>query len=167
MAGRAPAGRRIAATAAAGRGVTFRPCRPADRLRLQRLMAALYREDPAGRPVTGSAIVRTLRALAADPARGSAVVFWRGGGIVGYAILVNFWSNEHGGNVVHIDELYVAPTHRGRGIGSSFIEGLRRQPGSAVALALEVTPRNRRALQLYRRLGFVRSANTHLEFILK
>jgi hypothetical protein len=33
---------------------------------------------------------------------------------VGYALLISFWSNELGGEVCNIDELFVAPVYRRR-----------------------------------------------------
>ena len=77
------------------------------------------------------------------------------GRVAGYALLVAFWSNEYGGEVCCVDELYVVPGARGRGFGSALFEGIGRLWGrEPVAVALEVRPENTRALSLYRRLGF-------------
>ena len=77
-----------------------------------------------------------------------------------------FWSNELGGEVCTIDELYVDPEHRGRGHATRLLEELsaRSAPGleGMVALALEVTPDNARARRFYERIGF-RGANVALQ----
>jgi GNAT superfamily N-acetyltransferase len=86
------------------------------------------------------------------------VVFEAEGRIVGYALLINFWSNEYGGIVLNIDELYVVPERRGAGTGTAFLNYLAAgHPGDCVALKLEVLPYNRRALRLYEKLGFEKS----------
>ena len=76
----------------------------------------------------------------------------------GYALLVSFWSNELGGEVCVLDEVYVEPSHRGRGRATRLVEdllsGASPHARSAVALALEITPGNLRARRLYERLGF-------------
>lgn len=119
---------------------------------------ALNREDPGEQRVSAAQVLRTLTALREQPTRGIAVVLERAGARVGYALLIAFWSNEIGGEICCVDEIYVAPEARGQGHCSALIEALAHAeglwPGSAVALALEVTPRNARALALYQRLGF-------------
>jgi GNAT superfamily N-acetyltransferase len=76
----------------------------------------------------------------------------------GYALLCSFWSNELGGEVCIIDELYVVPSARGRGIGTGLVTSLLRRElpwfERAVNVELEVTPGNARARALYERLGF-------------
>ena len=79
-------------------------------------------------------------------------------GLLGYAFLCSFWSNELGGEVCVVDELYVAPAARGRGAATALITGLTRRGlpwfREAVAVELEVTPGNTRARALYERMGF-------------
>jgi ribosomal protein S18 acetylase RimI-like enzyme len=74
-------------------------------------------------------------------------------------LLISFWSNELGGEVCNIDELFVAPEYRGRGVATALLERLAEGeeslwPVRPAALALEVTPQNERARALYERLGF-------------
>jgi GNAT superfamily N-acetyltransferase len=118
---------------------------------------ALYAEDPS-EPVPESSFRRTLEMFRGSPWRGGTVVLALDGKVVGYAFLVAYWSNELGGDVCAIDELYVAPAARSRGWGSRLIEALAAGsplwPGGAVALALGVSPGNHRARALYERLGF-------------
>ena len=136
----------------------WRPASVADDDAIVGSSLALYVEDPSPEhPQPDDASVRrTLAALRAEPLRGRAVVLELDGDVCGHAFLIAFWSNELGGDVCTIDELYVAPRARGRGAASELIEALARgqlYPG-AVALQLEVTPANARALALYQRLGF-------------
>ncbi len=76
---------------------------------------------------------------------------------MGYALLIAFWSNELGGEVCDIDEVFVMAPHRNKGYGGSLFDAIETGdlwPGAPVALALGVTPNNQRARQLYKRLGF-------------
>ena len=102
---------------------------------------------------------RTLARLRDEPNRGRAVVCDVEGRAVGYALLISFWSNELGGEVCNIDELFVIPDYRGHGLATSLFDRLADAkptlwPIRPAALALEVTSQNQRARALYERLGF-------------
>lgn len=130
------------------------------------LIANLYEDDPAPTPVSRDMALSTLARLDAEPLRGRVVVYDEGAGPVAYAILCAFWSNELGGEVCIIDELYAKPEARDRGIGTRLIRGLvaGEMPWfrDAVAVELEVTPGNDRARALYQRLGFAPFKNTRM-----
>jgi ribosomal protein S18 acetylase RimI-like enzyme len=124
---------------------------------------ALYGEDDLGAPMSALKVRMTLDRLASEPNRGEALMIEVGSAPVGYAFLIHYWSNEYGGDIVTIDELYVEPALRDRGIGRRFIEYLEENADrDAVGLQLEVAPSNTRAIALYERLGFRRSENTAL-----
>ena len=72
-------------------------------------------------------------------------------------MLIAFWSNELGGNICGVDELFVVPEYRSQGFGKSFFEALAQGdlwPTPIVGMALGVTPDNVRGRRLYERLGF-------------
>ena len=120
---------------------------------------ALNSEDPGYVAVSSEQVVRTLVKLREEPIRGQAVVCEVNGEVVGYALIISFWSNEMGGEVLYIDELFIEENYRGQGLGTDLINRLAIRDasfwsGKAAALALEVSPQNVRAKSLYERLGF-------------
>jgi ribosomal protein S18 acetylase RimI-like enzyme len=123
-----------------------------------RLCLALNAEDPGPNPVPAEHMQRTLEVLRKEPHRGCATVLEIKGRTCGYALLMAFWSNELGGEICTIDELYVEPEHRGRRHATRLIDDLAAGKGPytprIVALTLETTPNNIRARRLYERLGF-------------
>jgi GNAT superfamily N-acetyltransferase len=123
-----------------------------------RMCLSLNEEDPGPEPVPPENMRRTLLTLRELPLRGHPLVLDVHGRPSGYALLIPFWSNELGGEVCMIDELYVQPEHRGQGHATRLIEDLAAGTLSfaskATALALEITPDNVRARRLYERLGF-------------
>lgn len=136
----------------------WRAATPEDHPRLVELYLALNEEDPCEAPPAPSRMLRTLEVFGADPARGLCLVLDGGAGeLQGYALVVSYWSNELGGNLTHLDEVYVAPAARGRGAGAELIallaDGRVGWP-ETVGLQLEVSPANRRARALYERSGF-------------
>lgn len=150
------------------------------------MMVSLYVEDPSPHVVDRAGACRTLRRLLAEPVRGRCVVLvgerpdvgaeeraGEGGGgsgpagpAVGYALLCSFWSNELGGEICVVDEIYVAPPGRGQGLATRFLGALTTGAlpffADAVAYELEVTPQNARARALYERMGFQPKKNATL-----
>lgn len=76
---------------------------------------------------------------------------------IGYIVITFGWSVEFGGLDGFVDELYVRPGVRKRGIASETLQSLPRALADAglKALHLEVNTRNEIAQRLYGRAGFV------------
>ena len=135
----------------------WRPATESDDDVLVEMCLALYREDPGPFAADARLARETLATLRREPWRGRAVLLELGRQVAGYALLIAYWSNEFGGEVCAVDELYVTPDLRGRGHGAALFEAIERGdvwPAPVVALALGVTPGNTRARRLYERLGF-------------
>jgi ribosomal protein S18 acetylase RimI-like enzyme len=127
----------------------------------------LNREDPGIRPVPAEYAWRTLKEIKDHPVRGKAYVLELAEQLHGYALLMSYWSNELGGEICYIDELYVAPSARGQGHSRRLLTALAGRtgeywPADCVALDLEVTPDNDGARRLYLSLGFRPWKNTML-----
>lgn len=139
---------------------TWRIAHPEDDRAIVEMSLELYAEDPAARPVQAWQIRDTLLQFRQQPVRGRALILDSdsGGRAAGYAFLVSFWSNELGGEICTVDELYVRPEWRGRGCATRLLERLESDrvlwAARPVAFELEVSPDNERALALYERLGF-------------
>lgn len=71
----------------------------------------------------------------------------------GYALLNISYSQEAGGRVVWLEELYLRPEYQGQGLGSEFFDYLEKEIPAA-RYRLEVEPDNLRAVELYKRKGF-------------
>ncbi|MDX2241888.1 MAG: GNAT family N-acetyltransferase [Leptolyngbyaceae cyanobacterium bins.302] len=143
--------------------VLFRHATEADWEAIALFILDLYREDPSPNSVTQENIARTLRETIQHPEKVQLIAFELANAVIGYSLLVFYWSNELGGNVIFIDELFVALANRGQGIATQFFAWLEQAYGSqAVAFMLETTPDNDRARALYQKLGFHPYKNLHL-----
>ena len=80
---------------------------------------------------------------------------------IGYVVITFGWSLEFGGLDAIIDELFVRPGVRGRGIASEALIALPRAlaGGGLRAIHLEVDKSNAAALKLYKRAGFAEREN--------
>ena len=129
------------------------------------MMRALYAEDEGASAVDQSRFPLNIAFLIAQPSRGRIVLFSEGGLLRGYALLIPCWSNEFGGTLLFVDEMFVMPKARNRGIGRSFFRFLNEEkPFDAVAVALEVSPSNTAARRLYESLGFSHRENSVLTY---
>ncbi|WP_368251679.1 GNAT family N-acetyltransferase [Enterococcus sp. 2201sp1_2201st1_B8_2201SCRN_220225] len=80
-------------------------------------------------------------------------ILYQGNTPVGFVRLV-----FRGPQVPWLEELYIAPDFRRQGLGTQaiyLVEDWLKKESSAEALCLDVVPRNREALYLYHKLGFV------------
>ena len=75
---------------------------------------------------------------------------------IGYIVVCFGWSVEFGGLDAIIDELYIRPGVRGRGIATEALIALPRAlaEGGLRAIHLEVDRENEKAIKLYKRAGF-------------
>lgn len=143
--------------------IRYRLYQPEDERVLIPFVLDLYAGDISGKPMTAAKIRNTIATLTARPHLGSILMIENGDVAVGYAILINFWSNEYGGIMLNIDELYIAPPYRGKGFATAFVRHLSETRfNNAVALQLEVSPKNRSARRLYDSLGFTPHPNNVL-----
>lgn len=77
------------------------------------------------------------------------------GNTAGFALLAKTFSQEAGGMVIWLEELYVKPELRGKGLGSEFFDYLEKNMDSSVKrIRLEVEEENTRVVKLYERMGF-------------
>lgn len=75
---------------------------------------------------------------------------------VGYIVLTFGWSVEFGGLDAIVDELYIRPAVRGRGMGLEALDGIAKamKPAGVRALHLEVDREDERAHRFYGRARF-------------
>ena len=73
----------------------------------------------------------------------------------GYGLVSLTYSNEAGGLVVWLEELYIRDFARGFGLGTELIGYIENQyRDQAVRFRLEVEEENHAAVRLYRRKGY-------------
>jgi ribosomal protein S18 acetylase RimI-like enzyme len=110
----------------------------------------------AGYPFDPAAARECFAAIARGPALGRTWVLAADGALVGYAVLLFGYSLEYRGRDAFVDDVYLAPAQRGRGLGRTLLEQVEaaaRELGVR-ALHLEVERTNTAAQALYRRRGF-------------
>src|SRR5262249_30195215 len=96
---------------------------------------------------------RAVAGMLAEPARGFILVARPR---LGVAYVSYLWALEHGGLSAWLEELYVVPAERERGLGTALLLAAiaRARADGCAALDLEVTAEHARAANLYARHDF-------------
>ncbi len=94
-----------------------------------------------------------IKACVSDCAYAEGYVFKDGSEYLGYAMIAKSFSTEFGKPCIWIEDLYIEPLYRGKGIGKEFFKTIfRKYPD--VIFRLEVEKENQGALKLYQKCGF-------------
>jgi diamine N-acetyltransferase len=136
--------------------VIFRPAQIADEAALLRMMRNLAESEPGPYFFDEPVVREALSKFIADANLGQAWIFLEGPTPIGYIVLTFGYSFEFHGRDAFIDELYVEPRFRRRGIARlamQFVEERAREFG-VNAIHLEVDEGNTAAEELYRRAGY-------------
>lgn len=134
--------------------LAVRAATPDDLPTVLALMQAFYAEERLRfDPAATQGAVHTLL----DDAACGAILLLGAEAELGYVALTRGFSLEQGGHYVLLDELYVAPSTRGQGLGAQALEvaAAHARTWGASVLRLEVQHHNPRAKALYLRAGFV------------
>ncbi|MBX3736052.1 MAG: GNAT family N-acetyltransferase [Candidatus Didemnitutus sp.] len=133
--------------------IDIRPATADDIPALVDLMADFYAESAF--PLDRDWAARSFAALFADPARNAAWLASLDGQPIGHTVLCSRHSMEFGGLDGSIDDLYVIPAARRRGVGRALLDRLvaHARALGVLALHVEVAPDNTAAQALYAALG--------------
>ena len=80
-------------------------------------------------------------------------IFEEDGNILGYAMTAKSFSTEFGKPCIWIEDLYIKPEYRGKGIGSSFFKYIEEKYPNTL-MRLEAEEENENAIHVYRKNGY-------------
>lgn len=135
--------------------VTIRRARATDAAIIARFNRAMALETES-RKLSPTRVLRGVKALLADSAKGTYYVATANGDVIGQLLITYEWSDWRNGNFWWIQSVYVTPPGRGRGVFKALhahIERLARQRKDVCGVRLYVDAHNTRAKEVYSRLG--------------
>jgi GNAT superfamily N-acetyltransferase len=117
------------------------------------LMAQLHDHQLSVAPI---AVSRTVQSIAEDRRYGFILVASVASAPVGVAYASALMSLEHGGESGWLEELYVLPEARGRGVGTRLVDAVVQEAARRGwrAIDLEVEAGHEQAARIYQRRGF-------------
>lgn len=121
---------------------------------LVQLIGAFYAESAY--PLDEAGARRAFTQLATQPALGRVWLVMAEDEPVGYLALTFGFSLEYNGRDAFIDDFYIRPAHRDRGLGTAVLDEVLKEARSldVRAVHLEVERTNQRAQAVYARHGF-------------
>lgn len=141
----------------------FDPVSQTDADTLVELARSFHREDGHPLDAAGEA---ALRQIAQGEPFARAWLVRQDDQTLGYVIITLGFSIEYGGRDGFIDDLYLVPEARGRGLGRALLDfTLARAAELGIrTLHLEVETDNERATRLYRTAGFTETGRRLMRF---
>lgn len=135
--------------------LAFRDLTPEDRDLVVPMVQAFYRSDAVDHPVDAAILERSFQDAAspAEPLLRGLLIQWEGKP-AGYMYLTQCYSAEVGGRCIFIEEIYLEPEYRRRGLGAQIMAWLEQEYPAARRFRLEVTQVNQGAVRLYQRAGY-------------
>ena len=131
----------------------FREIREEDRAIYYDFVDKFYHTDAVNAPVPTENYEVTFNEMMRSDQYVKGYIFEMDGSPCGFALLSKTFSQEAGGLSVTIEEIYIEPEFRGKGLGTSFFEFLKREI-PAMRFRIEVEDDNDGAKRLYERMGF-------------
>ena len=134
----------------------IRPLNATDRDAYLAMANSFYHSPVVLEPVPDSHLEKTFDLLMKGTPYAEGYALCTAEGVMeGYALLAKTWSQEAGGIVLWIEEIYVSPEARGKGLGSEFFQYLEQtRTEDCLRFRLEVEKENEKAVSLYQKLGF-------------
>ncbi|MFV0496843.1 MAG: GNAT family N-acetyltransferase [Candidatus Fimivivens sp.] len=133
----------------------IRKVTPSDRETYVGLAQKFYNSDAVDHDIPTKYIEATFDELMRADIYAEGYLMTHDGKAVGYALIAKTFSCEGGGLTVWVEEVFILPEYRSLGLGKALFAVLEeRYSGSLARMRLEIAPDNRRAKNLYQRLGF-------------
>lgn len=129
---------------------------PADKADYIRFATEFYNSEAVDKPIPQSHFEEGFEEIMRSDTyvQGYMLVF--DGKNVGYCITMKTYSIEAGGITIWIDELFVLPEYRSKGLGRELFKFIETNGDKKLRrIRLEVEEENSRAVSLYKKMGFV------------
>lgn len=112
-----------------------------------------YNSDAVDHKIPLNYIENTFNELMRSEDYAEGYIFEKDGENAGYALLAKSFSQEAGGLVVWLEEIYILPQFRSLGLGGEFINFLKDNT-NCTRLRLELCASNTKAYKAYQKHGF-------------
>ena len=126
-----------------------------DKLDYISMSEQFYNSDAVMQPVDKQHFINTFNELINSDAYADCYIIEKNNKISGYALLSKTFSNEAGGMVLWLEEIYIKPEFRGQNLGNEFFSFLMKELAPKYKrVRLEVESYNKTAIGLYEKNGF-------------
>ncbi len=133
----------------------WRKIRPEDREEYLAMADAFYHTDGVIRPIPRAHLEAGFEELMRSEQYAYAYMCEADGEAVGYALIAKTFSQEAGGIVLWVEELFIKDGYRDKGLGKAFFAHFfDTLPAEVKRVRLEIELDNARAIAVYKSFGF-------------
>lgn len=134
----------------------IRKLRSTDRADYIAMADEFYSSDAVCHPVPSSNFEAAFDEMMRSDMYAEGYIIEKDGCIAGYALLAKTFSQEAGGMVIWIEEIYIREQYRALGLGGEFFKYIDQtaMKNSVARIRLEVEEDNHRAIRLYNKNGY-------------
>jgi len=126
-----------------------------DRQKFFELSHALHNSEAVLFEVGDESFTKTFNLVMENSPYAAAYMIEEENEAAGFGLLTFSYSNEMGGLIVWLEELYILEKFRNKGLGKEFLEFLKNEyKNKAAYIRLEVTDSNEGAKRLYENMGY-------------
>ena len=113
-----------------------------------------YSSDALDHEVPMDIISDNIKAAVSDDDMLTGYVFREGDDVVGFSYVTCYYETEVGGVCAQILDLYIDEKYRGRGFATQYFNFVFDKYSYAKRFRLEVVKDNKKAINVYKRMGF-------------
>lgn len=133
----------------------IRDLKQEDRESYLKMAHDFYHSPAVLHPVPDSYFEKTFEECMNEGTYAQGFILEYEGNLAGYGLISKTFSQEAGGYVYWLEELYILEEYRSKGLGSEFFTYVEEHKEEGVTrFRLEVEEDNTRAIALYERLGY-------------
>lgn len=135
--------------------IMIRKLKKEDRQLYIEMAREFYHSDAVLHPVPDTHFEKTVAEALRGNGWAEIIILEYESETAGYALTARSFSQEAGGTVVWIEEIYIREPYRSKGLGREFFHYIEKERDpDTVRIRLEVEEENERASALYRQLGY-------------
>lgn len=134
--------------------ITIKDIQSNDKLDYINLAKSFYRSDAVLHSIPTQNFSNTFEYILNDKTYSEIFMIKEYTQNIGYLLIAKTYSQEAGGMVLLIEELYIQSDYRNKGIGKKIFEFLDIRYKEYKRFRLELTENNERAKKLYEKIGF-------------
>lgn len=142
--------------------MSVRPLNPADFEPVLAMMKVFYASEALLIHPEENVLRKTLSDAIGGNPYVAGFVFEQEGSLAGYGMIAKSYSTEAGGECIWIEDIFILPQFRGKGLGTDFLKFVQEQFPKAARIRLEAEPENEKAMAVYRSAGFAELGYTQL-----
>lgn len=134
--------------------ISIRKMKETDRAEVLSMMRVFFDSPAVLHTAPDEILERNINDCIGDMPFVEGFILEDGGTIAGYSVIAKGYTTEYGGLCIWIEDIYIKPEYRRRGLASALFHYLETRYEEAVRFKMETEPDNTAALKAYKRNGY-------------